>query len=246
MALTRAEAVAHLAVALDTSERDEIFRLARVLAGRVGTVKVGLEAFTAHGPELVREVRALGAPVFLDLKLHDIPNTVERAARNAARLGAAMLTVHASGGEAMLRAAVAGAAEAERPPAVLAVTVLTSLDDAALDGLGIPGGAAGRVRAWAEMARRAGCGGVVCSPHEAAALRAALGAGFLLVTPGVRPAGRRRRGPAPRRDAPGRGGGGRRHPRRRAPDHRSGRPGGGRRGDPRRALRAVGVNALAL
>ena len=189
MALTRAEAVAHLAVALDTSERDEIFRLARVLAGRVGTVKVGLEAFTAHGPELVREVRALGAPVFLDLKLHDIPNTVERAARNAARLGAAMLTVHASGGEAMLRAAVAGAAEAERPPAVLAVTVLTSLDDAALDGLGIPGGAAGRVRAWAEMARRAGCGGVVCSPHEAAALRAALGAGFLLVTPGVRPAG---------------------------------------------------------
>ncbi len=189
MALTRAEAVAHLAVALDTSERDEIFRLARVLAGRVGTVKVGLEAFTAHGPEMVREVRALGAPVFLDLKLHDIPNTVERAARNAARLGAAMLTVHASGGEAMLRAAVAGAAEAERPPAVLAVTVLTSLDDAALDGLGIPGGAAGRVRAWAEMARRAGCGGVVCSPHEAAALRAALGAGFLLVTPGVRPAG---------------------------------------------------------
>jgi orotidine-5'-phosphate decarboxylase len=189
MALTRAEAVARLAVALDTSGRDEIFRLARVLAGRVGTVKVGLEAFTAHGPELVRQVRALGAPVFLDLKLHDIPNTVERAARNAARLGAAMLTVHASGGEAMLRAAVAGAAEAENPPAVLAVTVLTSLDDAALDGLGIPGGAAGRVRAWAEIARRAGCGGVVCSPHEAAALRAALGVGFLLVTPGVRPAG---------------------------------------------------------
>ncbi len=189
MALTRAEAVAHLAVALDTSERDEVVRLARVLAGRVGTFKVGLEAFTAHGPDLVREVRDLGAPVFLDLKLHDIPNTVERAARNAARLGAAMLTVHASGGEAMLRAAVAGAADAERPPAVLAVTVLTSLDDAALDGLGIPGGAAGRVRAWAEMARRAGCAGVVCSPQEAAALRAALGAGFLLVTPGIRPAG---------------------------------------------------------
>ncbi len=189
MALTRAAAVAHLAVALDSSERDEIVRLAGLLAGRAGTVKVGLEAFTAHGPDLVREVRDLGVPVFLDLKLHDIPNTVERAARNAARLGAAMLTVHASGGEAMLRAAVAGAAAAERPPAVLAVTVLTSLDDSALAGLGIPGGAAGRVRAWAEMARAAGCGGVVCSPHEAAGLRAALGAGFLLVTPGIRPAG---------------------------------------------------------
>ncbi len=189
MALTRAEAVAHLAVALDTSERDEIFRLARLLAGRVGTVKVGLEAFTAHGPALVRDVRDLGVPVFLDLKLHDIPNTVERAARNAARLGAALLTVHASGGEAMLRAAVAGAADAESPPVVLAVTVLTSLDDAALAGLGVPGGAAGRVRAWASMAQRAGCGGVVCSPQEAAALRAVLGAGFLLVTPGIRPAG---------------------------------------------------------
>ncbi len=189
MALTRSQAVAHLAVALDTSERGEVVRLARLLTGRAGTVKVGLEAFTAHGPDLVREVRDLGVPVFLDLKLHDIPNTVERAARNAARLGAAMLTVHASGGEAMLRAAVGGAADAERPPAVLAVTVLTSLDDAALDGLGIPGGAAGRVRAWAEMARRAGCAGVVCSPREASALRAALGAGFLLVTPGIRPAG---------------------------------------------------------
>jgi orotidine-5'-phosphate decarboxylase len=189
MALTRTQAVAHLAVALDSSERGEVVRLARLLVGRAGTFKVGLEAFTAHGPDLVREVRDLGAPVFLDLKLHDIPNTVERAARNAARLGAAMLTVHASGGEAMLRAAVAGAADAERPPAMLAVTVLTSLDDAALDGLGIPGGAAGRVRAWAEMARRAGCAGVVCSPQEASALRAALGAGFLLVTPGIRPAG---------------------------------------------------------
>ncbi len=189
MALTRNQAVSHLAVALDTSERDEIVRLARLLAGRVGTVKLGLEAFTAHGPELVREVRGLGVPVFLDLKLHDIPNTVERAARNAARLGAALLTVHASGGEAMLRAAVAGAAAAERPPLVLAVTVLTSLDDRALEELGIPGGAAARVRAWADTARRAGCGGVVCSPHEAAALRAALGPGFLLVTPGIRPAG---------------------------------------------------------
>ncbi len=187
--MTHAEAVARLAVALDTSEPDEVARLAGALRGRVGTVKVGLEAFTAGGPDLVRRVRDLGTPVFLDLKLHDIPNTVERAARYAARLGVAMLTVHASGGAAMLEAAVAGASAAERPPVVLAVTVLTSLDDAALAELGVPGGAAARVSAWAAMARRAGCGGVVCSPQEAAALRAALGERFRLVTPGIRPAG---------------------------------------------------------
>ncbi len=187
--MTRAEAVGHLAVALDTSDAEEAVRLARTLSGKVGTVKLGLEAFTAGGPDLVRRVGDLGTPVFLDLKLHDIPNTVERAARNAARLGVAMLTVHASGGSAMLTAAVTGASAAARPPLVLAVTVLTSLDDAALAELGVPGGAAGRVSAWAAMAHRAGCGGVVCSPQEAAALRAALGSGFRLVTPGIRPAG---------------------------------------------------------
>jgi orotidine-5'-phosphate decarboxylase len=192
VALTREEAVRRLAVALDASEREEVLRLAGALRGRVGVAKVGLEAFTAHGPALVAEVRELGLPVFLDLKLHDIPNTVERAASNAARLGVAMLTVHASGGEAMLRAAVAGAAKAQRPPAVLAVTVLTSLDDGALAELGIPGGASGRVAAWAALAQRCGCAGVVCSPQEAAGLRSALGPGFLLVTPGVRPSGESR------------------------------------------------------
>jgi len=193
MASTRAVALNRLAVALDLSERDAIVGMARSLVGHCGIVKLGLEAFTAHGPALVREVAALGMPVFLDLKLHDIPNTVERAARNAGALGAAMVTVHAAGGEAMLRAAVAGvragARNREEPPVVLAVTVLTSLDDAALERLGVPGGAAGRVRAWAELAQRAGCGGVVCSPLEAAALRAERGPGFLLVTPGIRPAG---------------------------------------------------------
>jgi orotidine-5'-phosphate decarboxylase len=189
MALTRVEAVRSLAVALDTSERDEVVRLARALYGRVGMAKIGLEAFTANGPALVTEVQGLGVDVFLDLKLHDIPNTVERAARSAARLGVAMLTVHASGGEAMVRAAVAGAASAGRTPTVLAVTVLTSLDDETLDGLGIRGSVASRVMAWAELARMCGCAGVVCSPREAAALRAAFGPGFLLVTPGVRPAG---------------------------------------------------------
>ena len=189
MALNRAEAIRRVAVALDSSEREEVLRLARALMGRVGVAKVGLEAFSANGPALVAEVGELGMPVFLDLKLHDIPNTVERAARNAARLGVAMLTVHALGGEAMLRAAVAGAASAARPPAVLAVTVLTSLDDASLVGLGIPGGAVGRVMAWAALAQRCGCAGVVCSSREAAALRSSLGPEFLLVTPGVRPAG---------------------------------------------------------
>jgi orotidine-5'-phosphate decarboxylase len=189
MALTREQAVQRLAVALDSSEREEILRLARALRGRVGVAKVGLEAFSAHGPDLVREVGDFGVPVFLDLKLHDIPNTVERAARNAARLGVAMLTVHASGGEAMLRAAVAGAASVDPSLAVLAVTVLTSLDDGGLAELGIPGGAAGRVAAWAALAQRCGCAGVICSPQEAAGLRASLGPGFLLVTPGVRPVG---------------------------------------------------------
>ena len=192
MPLSRVDAVRRLAVALDVSDRAATTGLARALVGRVGMVKVGLEAFTAHGPALVEGICALGTPVFLDLKLHDIPNTVERAARNCARLGVAMFNVHAAGGEAMLRAAVAGAnggAARGDAPKVLAVTVLTSLDDATLDSLGMPGGAAARVRAWAELAKRSGCSGVVCSPNEAAALRAALGPDFLLVTPGIRPAG---------------------------------------------------------
>ena len=193
MAPTRAAALSRLAVALDLSDHDATVAMAASLVGHCGMVKLGLEAFSADGPDLVREVAALGMPVFLDVKLHDIPNTVERAARNVARLCVAMFTVHASGGEAMLRAAVAGATAGTRagaqPPVVLAVTVLTSLDDAALEQLGVPGGAARRARAWAELAQRAGCGGVVCSPLEAAMLRAERGPGFLLVTPGIRPSG---------------------------------------------------------
>ena len=192
MALTRDAAVRRLVVALDTASREQALAWARSLSGRVGLVKVGLELFTAAGPALVEELAGLGVPVFLDLKLHDIPNTVERAARTCARLGVRLLTVHATGGAAMLAAAAAGAAAAasagERPR-VLAVTVLTSLDDAALDALGIPGGAAARVLAWADLARRSGCDGVVCSPHELAALRGRLGADFVLLAPGIRPTG---------------------------------------------------------
>ncbi|HPC82922.1 MAG TPA: orotidine-5'-phosphate decarboxylase [Thermoanaerobaculaceae bacterium] len=191
--LTREEAVRRLVVAADASERGVLVALAKRLRPAVGMVKLGLEAFVACGPELVREVRGLGVPVFLDLKLHDIPNTVERAAASAARLGVQMLTVHAGGGEAMLRAAVAGAAAGapagSPPPVVLAVTVLTSLDDETLATLGLPGTAGERVRAWAALAHRAGCGGIVCSPHEVAAMRAAFGPDFVLLSPGIRPAG---------------------------------------------------------
>jgi orotidine-5'-phosphate decarboxylase len=193
MAMTRADAIRRLVVALDTPSGAEALALARRLGGLAGMAKVGLELFTVAGPAIVGEIAARGLPVFLDLKLHDIPNTVERAARNCARLGVRLLTVHASGGEAMLAAAVAGAAAgtptASARPQVLAVTVLTSLDDDALAVLGMPGRVSERVQAWAALARQAGCDGVVCSPQELALLRAAHGPSFVLLAPGIRPAG---------------------------------------------------------
>jgi orotidine-5'-phosphate decarboxylase len=134
----------------------------------------------------VRAAAALGRPVFLDLKLHDIPNTVEGGARSAAASGAALLTVHASGGAEMIRAAVRGAGPGVR---VLAVTVLTSLDASALESVGLAGPPDAAVVRLARLAVGAGAGGIVCSPHEAAAVRAAVGPGSLLVVPGVRPAG---------------------------------------------------------
>jgi orotidine-5'-phosphate decarboxylase len=149
-------------------------------------LKVGLEMFSAEGPAAVRAAAALGPPVFLDLKLHDIPNTVEGAARSAARSGASLLTVHASGGPEMVRAAVRGAGAGMR---VLAVTVLTSMDDAALSAVGLAGPAESAVVRLAKLAVAAGAGGIVCSPLEVAAVRAAVGPEPLLVIPGVRPAG---------------------------------------------------------
>lgn len=193
MAMTRAAAVQRLVVALDTAERRRALELARVLRGHAGMVKVGLEAFTALGPRLVEELLGEGMRVFLDLKLHDIPTTVERAAAQCARMGVAVFNVHAAGGAAMLGAAVAGA-EAGTPvgsrrPQVLAVTVLTSLDDAALATLGVHGTALEVVQRWARLARQAGCDGVVCSAREAPVLRAEEGDEFILLTPGIRPAG---------------------------------------------------------
>ena len=171
-------------VALDTPDPARARELARILAGRVGGLKVGLELFTAAGPGLVRELGSTGTPVFLDLKLHDIPNTVGAAAAAAARTGAALLTVHALGGEAMIRAAVAGAPGV----VVLAVTVLTSHAAGDLPALGIAGPPADAVGRLASVARRAGAGGIVCSALEIEVVRRAFPEA-LVVVPGIRPAG---------------------------------------------------------
>lgn len=179
-----------LCIALDGSDRSWILATARSLGNEVGWLKIGLEAFIAHGPALVEEVAAVGPRIFLDLKLHDIPATVRRAAANCARCGASMLTVHAGGGRRMLEAAVEGACEASRddPPQVVAVTVLTSLDGPALDELGLHRSPHDLVAAWARLARECGLAGVVASAQEAATVRQACGGGFLIVTPGIRPA----------------------------------------------------------
>jgi orotidine-5'-phosphate decarboxylase len=175
-----------ICAALDFGTWAEAEPFARTIAPAVGMLKVGLELFVAEGPPVVRAAAALGRPVFLDLKLHDIPNTVEGAARSAAASGASLLTVHASGGPAMIRAAVRGAGGKLR---VLAVTVLTSLDAAALAEIGLAGPAEAAVVRLARLAVGAGAGGLVCSPHEVRAVRAAVGPGPLLVVPGVRPPG---------------------------------------------------------
>lgn len=178
-----------LIVALDVSAAQDARRLVSVLGDTATTFKVGKQLFTAEGPGYVRELVASGRKVFLDLKFHDIPNTVAGAVRSAAALGASMLTVHASGGQTMLRAAQEAAAASARPPLILGVTVLTSLSDRDMGELGITGRVLDQVLRLAALTRDAGCGGVVASAHEAREIRRELGAGFAIVTPGVRPAG---------------------------------------------------------
>jgi len=178
-----------LIVALDVPNAAEARKIVTALGESVSTYKAGKQLFTAAGPAVVRELTGAGRKVFLDLKYHDIPNTVAAAVRAALELGVAMLTVHASGGAKMLRAAVEAAAEAQHPPLVLAVTVLTSMGDADLGEVGVPGTAQEQVLRLASLAQKAGCGGVVASAQEAKLLRRELGAGFAIVTPGVRPAG---------------------------------------------------------
>jgi orotidine-5'-phosphate decarboxylase len=180
-------------VALDTTDRAVAKGWARATQGAVSGVKVGLEFFNAHGPAGVEEVAELGAPLFLDLKFHDIPNTVAGAVRAVAPLKPMILNLHAAGGAAMMRAALDAARDSAArlgavPPRLIAVTVLTSLGDADLAELGQPGGASDQVRRLAALTRDCGLDGVVCSPHEVAALRRDLGRDFLLVVPGVRPA----------------------------------------------------------
>ncbi len=182
-----------LIVALDVPDAARALHLAETLAPVVGAVKVGKELFVSEGPDIVRHLRAAGASVFLDLKFHDIPNTVAAAVAAAVRLDVQMLTVHASGGLAMLRAAQdaaeTAARELNRPaPWVLAVTVLTSLDDADLASVGVAGDAAAQVERLANLACTAGLQGLVCSPRELPMLRRALPRSMRLITPGIRPA----------------------------------------------------------
>ncbi len=176
-----------LIVALDVPNSRAASQLVQQIGENAGIYKVGLQLFTAEGPSLVRDLVASGHRIFLDLKLHDIPNTVAGAVKSALELGVSMLTVHASGGSEMLRAATEAAAG---KVSVLAVTVLTSLSQADLQATGIGADLAEQAVRLALLAQgAAGCAGVVTSPREVRQVRQACGPGFIIVTPGVRPAG---------------------------------------------------------
>jgi orotidine-5'-phosphate decarboxylase len=176
-----------LIVALDVPDRAQADALASQLQNDVRWYKIGLELYSSEGPGLVRDYVAAGRQVFVDLKLHDIPATVGRATARLAGLGAGLLTIHSSGGKEMMAAAVDAASKSSLK--ILAVTALTSLDQDDLVAVGIGMPMRELVIQRALLAADAGCDGVVASPHEAAALRAVLPEDFLIVTPGVRPAG---------------------------------------------------------
>jgi orotidine-5'-phosphate decarboxylase len=176
-------------VALDTPDLGEAVAMAKAVGPYVGGLKVGLEYISAQGPQGVAKIIELGRPVFVDVKFHDIPNTVAGAARALARLGAAIFNVHTSGGEAMMRAAVEAAHSVDPEVRVLGVTVLTSLDQAVLDQVGQMGPPAAQVERLAKLAKASGLHGVVCSAQEIALVRKAAGRDFLIATPGIRPAG---------------------------------------------------------
>ena len=184
-----------LILALDLSDADQMKQIAQLTQPHVGVFKLGLEMFVRFGPAIVTELRQRNCPIMLDLKLHDIPNTVKKAARNAAVLGTDLLTIHASGGSAMMRAAREGVTEFEQQtgskgPKLLGVTVLTSIDEQVLaHELGVTRTVQEQVAALSCLAKEAGLDGVVASPQEIMHVRLACGPDFLVVTPGIRPAG---------------------------------------------------------
>lgn len=189
MAEPKGSARDRLIVALDVSSAREALALASQLTSTVARLKIGKQFFTAEGPKVVRDLISARFGIFLDLKFHDIPNTVGAAVRSAVGLGIDMLTVHASGGSKMLRAAVEAARGASKPPKILAVTVLTSMSDDDVHEVGFSGRVLDEVLRLAELALSAGCDGIVTSAREAAEVRRRLGDGFAIATPGIRPAG---------------------------------------------------------
>ena len=178
-----------LVVALDLPTAEQALALVERLDGQCRWFKVGLELFLTEGTSIVQELRQRGFQVFLDLKLHDIPNTVASAVRSVSRCGASLLTVHAAGGRAMLEAAAEAARTAPDAPTLLAVTVLTSMDENALVGIGVNVPVADQVMRLGRLTLAAGIDGLVCSSGELARLRKELGGGPLLIVPGIRPLG---------------------------------------------------------
>ena len=176
-------------VALDTPVLERAVALATEVHAHVGGLKVGLEFISANGPEGIRRIAALGLPVFADVKFHDIPNTVAGAAREIAKFGVAMFNVHASGGEAMMRAALDAAKSVDPKIKLIAVTVLTSMSSDDLPPIGIGDALPKQVTRLARLAQSSGLDGIVCSPQEASVVRAECAKPFLIVTPGVRPKG---------------------------------------------------------
>jgi len=176
-----------IVVALDFAESKEALRFALQLDPEICRVKVGKELFTASGPQLIDDLMKQGHSVFLDLKFHDIPTTVGKACEAASRLGVWMLNVHASGGLAMMEEAMNGVSRSGQKPLLIAVTVLTSMNQAMLNQVGVKGNLSDQVLNLARLTKQAGLDGVVCSAAEAAMLRSAIDPDFCLVTPGIRP-----------------------------------------------------------
>src|SRR5437773_4929417 len=179
----------HLIVALDVSSAAAARKIVAAVGDSASTYKVGMQLFTAEGPQIVRELVASGRGIFLDLKYHDIPSTVASAVREAAKLGVSMLTIHASGGSKMLRGAVEAAASVNPELMVLGVTVLTSMDEYDLEEAGARDRILDQVLRLAELAIRSGCQGIVTSARETAQVRSRLGHKFAIVNPGIRPTG---------------------------------------------------------